>query len=45
MKEILNKRDEIHQSNIDLTVINGEIKSLVSEGEKLKNKLKLQKKS
>lgn len=42
-EEILNKRDEIHQSNIDLTVINGEIKALFSEGEKLKKQIEASK--
>lgn len=38
-ERILNKRDEIHRKNIDLTVIDGEIKVLISEGKKLKSQL------
>lgn len=34
-EEILNKRDEIHGKNIELTVLEGEVKNLINEGEKL----------
>ena len=39
-EEILNKREDIHQKNIDLTVLDGEIKALINEGEKLKISIK-----
>lgn len=34
-EEILNKRDEVHSKNIELTVLEGEIKSLINDGDKL----------
>ncbi len=34
-EEILNKREEIHGKNIELTVLEGEIKNLVNDGDKL----------
>lgn len=33
--EILNKREEIHSKNIELTVLDGDIKGLVNDGDKL----------
>ena len=33
--EILNKREEVHSKNIELTVLEGEIKNLVNDGDKL----------
>ena len=33
--EILNKREEIHSKNIELTVLDGEVKGLINDGEKL----------
>ncbi|MBM6861583.1 chromosome segregation protein SMC, partial [Clostridium saudiense] len=38
-EDIIDKREEIHQKNIDLTVLDGETKNLVIEGEKLKKSL------
>ncbi|WP_195988909.1 chromosome segregation protein SMC [Clostridium sp. D53t1_180928_C8] len=34
-EEVLNKREEIHGKNIELTVLEGEIKNLISDGDKL----------
>ncbi|MEN8075482.1 chromosome segregation protein SMC [Clostridioides difficile] len=34
-EEILNKRDEVHSKNIELTVLEGEIKNLINDGDKL----------
>lgn len=34
-EEILNKREEIHSKNIELTILEGEIKNLVNDGDKL----------
>ena len=34
-EEILNKRDEVHSKNIELTVLDGEIKNLINDGDKL----------
>ncbi|MDO5779563.1 MAG: chromosome segregation protein SMC [Clostridium sp.] len=34
-EEILNKREDIHGKNIELTVLEGEIKNLVNDGDKL----------
>ena len=33
--KILNKREEIHSKNIELTVLDGEVKGLINDGEKL----------
>ena len=38
-EDIIDKREEIHQKNIDLTVLDGETKNLVIEGEKIKKTL------
>ncbi len=43
-EEILNKREEIHGKNIELTVLDGEIKGLINEGEKLEKSIKNQEK-
>ena len=34
-EEVLNKREEIHGKNIELTVLEGEIKNLINDGDKL----------
>ena len=34
-EDILNKREEIHGKNIELTVLEGEIKNLINDGDKL----------
>ena len=34
-EEILNKREEIHSKNIELTVLDGDIKALVNDGDKI----------
>ena len=34
-EEILNKREEVHSKNIELTVLEGEIKNLINDGDKL----------
>ncbi|MBC5628474.1 chromosome segregation protein SMC [Clostridium sp. NSJ-6] len=38
-EEIIDKREEVHQKNINLTVLDGETKNLVIEGEKIKKSL------
>ena len=38
-EDIIDKREEIHQKNIDLTIIEGETKNLINEGEKIKKSL------
>lgn len=43
-EEILNKREEVHSKNIDLTVLEGEIKSLVNDKEKLSKSIESSKK-
>ena len=39
-EEILNKREEIHKKNIDLTVLDGDIKILINEVDKVKKSIK-----
>ena len=39
-EEILNKREEIHQKNIDLTVLDGDVKILINEVDKVKKSIK-----
>ena len=34
-EDILNKREEVHSKNIELTVLEGEIKNLINDGDKL----------
>ena len=34
-EDILNKREEVHSRNIELTVLEGEIKNLINDGDKL----------
>ena len=38
-EDIIDRREEIHQKKIDLTVLDGETKNLVIEGEKIKKSL------
>ena len=38
-EDIIDRREEIHQKNIDLTILDGETKNLVIEGEKIKKSL------
>ncbi len=39
-EQILNKREEIHQKNIDLTVLDGDVKILINEVDKVKKSIK-----
>ena len=43
-EEILNKREEVHSKNIELTVLEGEIKNLVNDGDKLRRRVENSKK-
>ena len=38
-ENIVNKKEEIHQNNIELTVLDGEVRALINEGDKLKKSI------